>query len=90
MLSSVPGASDRRHDGDAISVAVEESVSSTGETHRGQGLAQIRKFIDLCRGGYLRIISRSGEVVFRPGDEPLVRTYPVSIGGTLIEWNVLI
>lgn len=87
-LKFVPHSTDPRHDGEAISVAVEESVSSTGEAYRGQGLAQMKNFVDLCRDGYLRIMSRNGEVVFRPGLRPLVRTHPFSIGGTLIEWNV--
>ena len=87
-LKFVPKSSDHRHDGAAISVAVEESVSSTGEAYRGQGLAQMKTFVDLCRDGYLRIMSRNGEVVFRPGSKPIVTSHSASIGGTLIEWNV--
>jgi hypothetical protein len=84
----VPNLSDHRYDGAAISVAVEESVSSTGEAHRGHGLAQMKTFVDLCRDGYLRIMSRKGEVIFRPGGNPIITTHSASIGGTLIEWNV--
>lgn len=87
-LRFVPDSGDPQNDGDAIAVAVEEAVSSTGAPHRGQGLAQMKNFVDLCRGGYLRIMSRNGEVVFRPGCKPTVSTHIVSIGGTLIEWNV--
>ncbi len=68
-----PDPSDPRMDGEAISVAVEELVSSTGESHRGHGLAQMSRFVDLCRDGYLRIMSRNGEVIFRPGLNPTVR-----------------
>jgi len=84
----VPAPSDPESDGLAISIAVEEAISSTGESHRGRGLAQMRQFVDMCRDGYLRIMSRNGEVVFRPRVKPQVRTYGVSVGGTLIEWNV--
>jgi hypothetical protein len=87
-LKFVPNSNDHRHDGDAISVAVDESVSSTGEAYRGQGLSQMKHFVDLCRDGYLRIMSRNGEVIFRPGTNPIVTTHSASIGGTLIEWNV--
>jgi hypothetical protein len=87
-LNVVPEPSDARSDGEAISIAVEESVSSTGMSYRGHGLAQMRQFVEMCRDGYLRIMSRNGEVVFRPGLKPQVRTYDVSVGGTLIEWNV--
>ena len=85
-----PDSGNPQNDGDAIAVAVEEAVSSTGAPHRGQGLAQMKNFVDLCRDGYLRIMSRNGEVVFRPGCNPTVNTHSVSVGGTLIEWNVSI
>lgn len=81
---------DPRSDGDAIAAAVEEAVSSTGEQHRGTGLAQIRGFVDQCQEGRLRIMSRCGEVIFRPGQEPDVKTYDVPLGGTLVEWSVLL
>lgn len=85
-----PSVGDPRSDGDAIAAAVEEAVSSTGERHRGTGLAQMRGFVDECHEGRLRIMSRFGEVIFRPGQQPEVGTYDVPIRGTLIEWNVLL
>ncbi len=89
-LGIVPAASDTKSDGEAIAAAVEESLTSSGEAHRGTGLAQMRDFVDQCQDGRLRIMSRCGEVVFRPGKEPEVKTYDVSVGGTLIEWSVLL
>jgi hypothetical protein len=86
----IPRAGDPRSDGIAISAAVEESASSTGATGRGTGLAQMRQFVDQCRDGMLRIISRQGEVIFRPGGGCETRNYGAGVGGTLIEWNVLI
>jgi hypothetical protein len=85
-----PDFADPKYDGEAIAAAVEEAASSTGQPHRGHGLEQMRAFVDQCRDGRLRIMSRCGEVVFRPGDKPEIRTHEVSIGGTLIEWNVLL
>ena len=93
MLSKiglVPQADDPKSDGQAIAAAVEESVSSTGESHRGHGLAQMRDFVDQCREGHLRIISRHGEVVFRTGGQREIKTHDASIGGTLIEWSALL
>jgi anti-sigma regulatory factor (Ser/Thr protein kinase) len=90
FLGLVPDPGDTKCDGLAIAAAVEESVSSTGERHRGRGLAQMRDFVDQCRGGYLRIMSRCGEVIMYPREKPTVRAYDISIGGTLIEWNVII
>ncbi|MGO9263992.1 MAG: hypothetical protein ACLQBA_03735 [Candidatus Binataceae bacterium] len=89
-LGLVPSPKDVKSDGDAIATAVEEAVSSTGDPHRGHGLAQMRDFVNQCSEGYLRIMSRCGEVIFRPGGERVIRTHDVSIGGTLIEWNVLL
>jgi anti-sigma regulatory factor (Ser/Thr protein kinase) len=89
-IGAVPDTSDTRSDGQAIAAAVEESASSTGEQHRGHGLAQMRNFVDQCQDGYLRIMSRCGEVIFRPKKKPEIRSYDVSVGGTLVEWNVLI
>ena len=91
MLSALPflpSSNDPSRDGDAIMVAVEESVSSTGLSHRGHGLAQMSDFVGRCKDGFLRIMSRNGEVVLTPRGKPLVRNHKVSIGGTLIEWNV--
>ena len=90
MLGVGADPTDPKYDGEAIAAAVEESVSSTGDAHRGHGLAQMRDFVDQCRDGHLRVISRGGEVIFRPGGSRTVRTYNHSIGGTLIEWNVLL
>jgi hypothetical protein len=89
-IGLVPKPDDPRSDGEAIAAAVEESVSSTGEPHRGHGLAQMRDFVNQCREGYLRIMSRHGEVIFGEGGKLEIKTHNVSIGGTLIEWGVLL
>lgn len=89
-LGLAPSPEDYKSDGEAIATAVEEAVSSTGDPHRGHGLAQMRDFVNQCSEGYLRIMSRCGEVVFLPGGKRDIKTYDVSIGGTLIEWNVLL
>jgi hypothetical protein len=89
-MGLVPGSDDPRSDGEAIAAAVEEAVSSTGEAHRGHGLAQMRDFVNQCSEGYLRIMSRHGEVVFRENGQREIKTHDVSIGGTLIEWRALL
>lgn len=89
-IGLVPQPDDPRSDGEAIAAAVEESVSSTGEPHRGHGLAQMRDFVNQCREGYLRIMSRHGEVIFREGGKLEIKTHNISIGGTLIEWGALL
>ena len=77
-----------RWDGHAIKAAVEESATSTGLPGRGHGLAQMRQFVDVCESGRLRILSRNGEVVFRPNREPYINHHGAPICGTLVEWDV--
>jgi len=79
-----------RWDGHAIEAAVEESSTSTGLSGRGHGLAQMREFVDACQDGRLRILSRYGEVVFRPNQRPYVNHHRAPISGTLVEWSVLL
>jgi hypothetical protein len=87
-LQLVSDASDRASDGAAIAAAFEEGASSTGDDHRGHGLAQMRDFVNGCKEGHLRVLSRCGEVVFSPGGKRSVRTHPSPLNGTLIEWSV--
>lgn len=90
VVGIMPDSKDHRWDGRVIEAAVEESVSSTGKPGRGHGLAQIRRFVDACRSGHLRILSRHGEVIFHPNEKPMVRRNSAAIGGTLVEWSVLL
>jgi hypothetical protein len=89
-IGSASDVSDPRYDGRAIEVAVEHALSSTGKGHHGRGLAQMRGFVDQCREGHLRILSRCGEVIFRPGRSPDVTNHASPIRGTLIEWRFLL
>ncbi|RVT99115.1 hypothetical protein EOD42_03130 [Rhodovarius crocodyli] len=77
-----------RHDGVAIRQATEASRSSTGEAHRGKGLAVMVSFIDKCRDGRLRILSRHGEFIHEKGLGGYVNAHQTSMGGTLLEWEV--
>lgn len=79
---------DRSHDGEAIRLAARVAVSSTDLEHRGKGLAVMQEFIDECRDGRLRIISRSGEYRYFKGQKPLINVHDVMIGGTLLEWEI--
>lgn len=78
-LGFAPVASNSQEDGRVIEVAVQELATSTEEEHHGHGLAQMQGFVDHCVDGHLRILSRCGEVVFRPGHTPEVKTHSVPI-----------
>jgi hypothetical protein len=80
--------SDTSQDAQAIYMATRVAASSTGEPHRGKGLGVMKDFIDECRDGRLRIVSRCGEYRYAKGQAPVAVSHPVSIGGTLIEWEV--
>lgn len=79
---------DENQDGRAIQLAVRVAASRTGQLHRGKGLGSMQDFIDHCRDGRLRILSRSGEYVYEKGQRPIVISHPIPLAGTLIEWEV--
>ena len=79
---------DTSQDGEAIRLATRVAASSTRQPHRGKGLAFMQNFIDECTDGRLRIVSRCGEYRYSKGEAPVVIAHPVSIGGTLLEWEV--
>jgi len=78
---------DPKYDDTAIRAAMAVSRTSTGLSYRGKGLARIEALINTCRAGRLRIFSRQGEYTYERGGRHRARILPVSIGGTLIEWE---
>lgn len=76
------------NDGIAILGAMQVSKSSTEQEHRGQGLFLMADYLNRCRGGRLRILSRCGEYVLEKDSAPRHTSHPVSIGGTLVEWEI--
>ena len=81
---------DQTQDGEAIRIATRVAVSATRRSYRGKGLAVMAEFIHQCRDGRLRILSRCGECLYTKRDGYTVRSHPLSIGGTLVEWEVLL
>ncbi|MDV6329944.1 hypothetical protein [Asticcacaulis sp. 201] len=83
--------SDRTKDGLVIRTAMKVAVTSTGKSYHGKGLPRMKAFIEKCRGGSLRILSRSGEYRFHKKDKVKSDkdlSHDVELGGTLIEWEV--
>ena len=89
LFSSAFGLSfdpaDHKYDGQALEAAMRLSESSTGERHRGKGLAHIKQAVGRCTSGQLRIVSRNGEYVFRSDSRDTVKTYDVALPGTYVE-----
>jgi anti-sigma regulatory factor (Ser/Thr protein kinase) len=75
-------------DGTYIEGAMRRGQTQTGEPGRGEGLPQMMELIDICGSGSLTIWSRGGECRYKPGTGMTRRSYPCSIGGTLIEWVI--
>lgn len=71
-----------------IAAALMYPRSSTGEANRGNGLQDIRAFVDNSRDGTLRIISGRGEITYRRGGKLETQNHPARFTGTLIEWEV--
>lgn len=90
FLGFGPDLSEPKYDGDVIRLAIEESATSTYMDKHGKGLGHIKAFVDLCASGKLTIISRHGYYEYSKGLEPIVRALDVNLGGTLVEWDVVI
>ncbi|SFB12008.1 hypothetical protein SAMN04515620_11925 [Collimonas sp. OK607] len=75
-------------DGDLISAAMMIGRSRMNASNRGKGLNDLRKIIDLCGSGTLRILSNRGEYKYTNGQKEVISTFEDSLCGTLIEWAV--
>lgn len=71
-----------------IKAAMEVGRSRTGDEWRGHGLQNIRQFVEDSPSGRLRIVSRHGEYLYDQGGQDAMIRHPISVGGTLIEWEV--
>lgn len=90
LLGTNHDSSDYSHDPAAIAVAMKVARSSTGLDHRGRGLPLMAGFLDDCRDGRLRIISRGGVLTMEKGQRQRLSRLQKPLGGTLIEWEVAI
>ncbi len=76
------------NDGALIMAAMELGRTQTELSHRGKGLPDVKKYIEVQKSGDLRIISNRGEYKFKAGEKPQIIEHKNSIGGTLIQWDV--
>ena len=83
-ILSTFGAND---DSSMIAAAMQAGRSRTGLVQRGKGLPIMMRLFDHAPG-HLRIVSGHGEVIYR-GDNDMIRIHrPLSLGGTLIQWQI--
>lgn len=74
-------------DGYMIAAATELYRTSTGQKGRGKGFRDMKKFIDSCDDGELKVLSNRGSYRYMKGGEEIADE-SASIGGTLVEWRV--
>ncbi len=75
-------------DGAMIRAATELYRTSTGQEGRGKGFRDMKRFIDVCDDGELRVLSNRGSYTYRKNELESFADHDTSIGGTLIEWRV--
>jgi len=88
LLGWEPPPDDTTYDGARLRFAVTKPRSSTGLEERGKGLPLLKRIIDECAQGSLRIVSRCGEFVYETGKKPRSRQLQTPMAGTLIEWEL--
>lgn len=77
-----------RDDHNLIEAALKVGRTSTGESGRGKGLAEMASWIDKLGNGFLRITSGRGSVMYRPGGNVTGTSQKAPLFGTLIEWEI--
>lgn len=74
-------------DGNMIRAATELWRTSTGLEGRGRGFQDMKRFIETCDDGELRVLSNSGSYTYMKENQSIL-DYKESIGGTLVLWRV--
>jgi len=87
ILKSYVKMSFRPTDGELISAATELHRTSTKEQGRGRGFRDMKRFIDSCDDGELRVLSLRGSYSYTKAGH-FVEDFDIPIGGTLVEWRV--
>jgi hypothetical protein len=77
-----------RNDSGLIAAAMEYGRTSTGQSGRGKGLAEMADWIESSGSGFLRILSGRGEVTYKPGGAISKREYDATFDGTLVQWEL--
>ncbi|MCA1510248.1 hypothetical protein [Bradyrhizobium sp. NBAIM01] len=75
-------------DGNMIAAATELHRTSTSQRGRGRGFQDMKRFIDTCDDGELRVCSNRGLYTYAKNNHETTTDFPSSIGGTLIQWRV--
>ena len=77
----------KQRDSAAIEYSIKDSISRTGQDHRGKGLGQIARLIEGQIGADVAIFSNFG-LYFKNHFKKHKKDYRNSIMGTLIHWKI--
>lgn len=73
-------------DGYTIKLATELWRTGTGQSGRGRGFRDMKRFVEMCADGELRVLSNRGYYSYvRDGEDS--GNHVASLGGTLIQWR---
>lgn len=87
FLKAFVRLSPRPTDGELIAAATELHRTSTAERGRGRGFRDMKRFVDSCDDGELRVLSLGGAYSYtKTGHD--IADFAQPIGGTLVEWRV--
>ena len=76
-------------DASLIAAATVIGRTSSDARHQGRGLADVMAFVERSEGGRVRILSRRGRYLY-DGGKKRTSLLPSPIGGTLIEWEMIL
>jgi len=79
-----------RRDDKLLLAALDVGRTSTGQSGRGNGLAEMAAWIDETETGFLRITSGGGTMTYRQGGKTTSALTPVKFPGTLVEWEIVL
>lgn len=69
--------------------AITLGLSSKQDKRRGTGLPSLREFVDFAPGGFLRVISGTGDVRYIGSTKRIeTKRLPESLAGSLIVWTI--
>lgn len=73
-------------DSQMIAAATEYHRSGKGDG-RGRGFTDMKRFIDICCDGELRVLSNRGKYHYMKGQQEIPADALSSLGGTVVEWR---
>lgn len=75
-------------EGELIAAATDMYRTSTGQIGRGRGFDTMKRFVDVCEDGELRVFSNRGKYVYTRNENLVPDDATQTLGGTLVQWRI--